>query len=96
MIHKIRDCSIGNKENLGEDLDKLKLFPNPNTIFEYRDIQRDMSLLLFKRTDNKFELHLHNDYTNQALAIVLDIKEFARMFESLAGYFPTEKVCQDR
>jgi hypothetical protein len=73
----------------------LKLFPNPNTIFEFRDIQRGMSLLLFKRIDNKFEIHLHNDYTNQALAMVLDIKEFARMFDSLAGYFQTDEVCQN-
>ena len=74
----------------------MNLFPNPNTIFEFRDIQRGMSLLLFKRTDNKFEIHLHNDYTNQALAMALDIKEFAGIFNSLAEYFQTDKVCQNR
>ena len=74
----------------------MKLFPNSNTIFELRDIQRGMSLLIFKRTDNKVEIHLHNDYTNQTLAMVLDIKEFAGMFESLDGYFQIDKVCQNR
>jgi hypothetical protein len=36
---------------------------------------------------NKFELHLYNDYTNQAIAMILDIKDFAKMFESLEEYF---------
>ncbi|HJT84320.1 MAG TPA: hypothetical protein VJ697_07545 [Nitrososphaeraceae archaeon] len=96
MIHKKQDYSNVEKENLKGGLEKLKLFPNPNTIFEFMDKQCGMSLLLFKRTDNKFEIHLHNDYTNQALAMVLDIKEFAGIFNSLAEYFQTDKVCQNR
>jgi hypothetical protein len=35
----------------------------------------------------KFELHLYNDYTNQAIVMVLDIKDLGRMFESLEEYF---------
>jgi hypothetical protein len=41
-----------------------------------------------KDPSNKFELHLHDDYTkNQAIAMILDIKDLARMFESLEEYF---------
>ena len=65
IIHKRQDY-FNVEKNLKWGLEKLKLFPNHNTIFEFRDIQHDMSLLLFKRTDNKFEIHLHNDYTYQA------------------------------
>jgi hypothetical protein len=57
-------------------------------IFECNDIRRDTGLILLKRkSDEKFELHLHDDYTNQAIAMVLDIKDFAKMFESLEEYF---------
>ena len=38
-------------------------------------------------SSNKFELHLYNDYTNQAIAMILNIKDFARMFESIEEYF---------
>jgi len=44
-------------------------------------------LLLKRKQDEKFELHLHNDYTCQALAMVLSIEDLARMFESLEEYF---------
>jgi hypothetical protein len=51
-------------------------------------------LIVFKRKnkksdndENKFELHLYNEYTNQAIAMILDIKDLARMFESLEDYF---------
>jgi hypothetical protein len=59
-------------------------------IFEYSDFFRqDMGLLILKRNkdDNKFELHLHNDYTNQAIAMVLSIEDFARMVDALEEYF---------
>jgi hypothetical protein len=59
-------------------------------IFECSDFRRDTGLLLLKQKKdplNKFELHLYNDYTNQAIAMVLDIKDLARMFESLEEYF---------
>jgi hypothetical protein len=48
-----------------------------------------MGLLILKRNkdDNKFELHLHNDYTNQAIAMVLSIEDFARMVDALEEYF---------
>ena len=73
---------------------------NPNSttiiIFECSDIRRDTGLLLLlKRTDGKFELHLHNDYTHQAIAMILDIKDFARMFESLEEYFQSERADRD-
>jgi hypothetical protein len=43
---------------------------------------------LKRKSDEKFELHLYNDYTkNQAIAMVLDIKDLAKMFESLEEYF---------
>jgi len=61
--------------------------PDPTIIFECSDTRRDTGLLLLKRKDSKFELHLHNDYTNQALAMVLSINDFAKMFESLEEYF---------
>jgi hypothetical protein len=47
-------------------------------------------LLLLKQksnNENNFELHLYNEYTNQSIAMILDIKDFARMFESLEEYF---------
>jgi hypothetical protein len=58
-------------------------------VFECSDVRLgDTGLLLLKRKgDEKFELHLHNDYTNDAIAMILDIKDFARMFESLEEYF---------
>ena len=66
-------------------------------IFECSDVRRDTGLLLLlkrnKDNDNKFELHLHNDYyTCQALAMVLSIEDFARMFESLEEYFIREQM----
>ena len=62
--------------------------PDPVIVFECCDIRRDISLLLLKRkNDDKFELHLHNDYTNQALAMVLEINELGRMFDALQDYF---------
>jgi hypothetical protein len=63
---------------------------NNITIFECSDFRRDTGLLLLKQKkdpSNKFELHLHDDYTNQAIAMILDIKDFARMFEALDEYF---------
>ena len=64
---------------------------DPTIIFEYSDTRRDTGLLLLKQKnsndENKFELHLYNDYTNQAIAMILDIKDLARMFESLEEYF---------
>jgi hypothetical protein len=65
---------------------------DPTIVFECSDIRRDMGLLLLKRTDSKFELHLHNDYTNQAIAMVLSIEDFAKMFESLEEYFQREQI----
>lgn len=57
-------------------------------IIECNDLRRDTGLILLKRKkDERFELHLHNDYTNQAIAMILDIKDFAKMFESLEEYF---------
>ena len=44
------------------------------------------------KSDSKFELHLYNDYTNQAIAMILDIKDFARMFEALDEYFLKEQI----
>jgi hypothetical protein len=59
-------------------------------IFECNDTRQDTGLIFLKRNksdENKFELHLHNDYTNQAIVIVLDIKDLVKMFESLEEYF---------
>lgn len=55
----------------------LNLNPNPNIVFECSDFRRDTGLLLLKqKSDDKFELHLHNDYTNQVkIAMILDIKD---------------------
>jgi hypothetical protein len=68
--------------------------PTNNIIFECSDIKRDMGLLLLKRKDLKFELHLHNDYTDQAMAMVLEINDLGRMFESLEEYFQREQIDQ--
>jgi hypothetical protein len=67
---------------------------DPTIVFECSDIRRDMGLLLLKRKDNKFELHLHNDYTCQAMAMVLSIEDFAKMFESLEEYFVREQIAE--
>ena len=62
--------------------------PTTNIVFECSDIKRDMGLLLLKRKiDDKFELHLHNDYTSQAIAMVLSIEDFVNMFDALGPYF---------
>jgi len=53
--------------------------PDPTIVFECSDFTRDMGLLLLKRkNDDKFELHLHNDYTKQALAMVLELETLQR------------------
>ena len=68
---------------------------DPIIIFECSDVRRDTGLLLLKRkSDEKFELHLHNDYTNDAIAMILDIKDIARMFESLEEYFQREQITE--
>jgi hypothetical protein len=59
-------------------------------IFECNDVRHDTGLLLLKQNkkdDEKFELHLHNDYTNDAIAMVLSIEDLTKMFESLEEYF---------
>ena len=65
---------------------------NPPTtiIFECSDFRRDTGLLLLKRKKdpNKFEIHLYNDYTSDAIAMVLSIEDLAKMFDSLEEYFP--------
>jgi hypothetical protein len=67
--------------------------PSPIVIFECNDFRHDTGLLLLKRKkDDRFELHLHNDYTNQAIAMVLEIKDLGRMFESLEEYFQREQI----
>ena len=49
--------------------------PTSTIIFECSDIRRDTGLLLLKRKDpDKFEIHLYNDYTSDAIAMVLSIK----------------------
>lgn len=72
--------------------------PNPTIIiFECSDVRYDTGLLLLKQKKdplNKFELHLYNDYTNQAIAMILDIKDFARMFECLEEYFQREQITE--
>jgi hypothetical protein len=75
----------------------MRLLVNPTDpiiIFECSDVRHDTGLLLLKQTksDSKFEIHLHNDYTNQAIAMILDIKDFARMFEALNEYFLKEQI----
>jgi hypothetical protein len=61
---------------------------DPNIIFECSDSRHDTGLILLKqKSDSKFELHLHNDYTNDAIAMVLSIEDLAKMFESLEKYF---------
>jgi hypothetical protein len=69
---------------------------SPDIIFECNDLRQDTGLLLLKRKkeddENKFELHLHNDYTNQAIAMILDIKDLAKMFESLEEYFVKAQI----
>lgn len=71
----------------------LDISTEPTIIFECNDIRRDTGLLLLKRKkDSKFELHLHDDYTNDAIAMVLSIEDLAKMFESLEEYFVREQT----
>ena len=59
-------------------------------IFECNDMRRDTTgLLLLKRKndENKFQINLYNDYTSDAIAMVLSIKDLAKMFDSLEEYF---------
>jgi hypothetical protein len=66
---------------------------DPIIVFECSDLRRDMGLLLLKRkNDDKFELHLHNDYTCQAIAMVLEINDLGRMFDCLQDYFIEKQV----
>jgi hypothetical protein len=64
-------------------------------LFECGDIRRDTSLLLLKRKeDDKFEIHLNNGYTNQAIAMVLSVNDFAKMFEAMEQYFQMEQITE--
>ena len=50
----------------------------PNIIFECSDLRKDIGLMVTKSNNddkNKFGLHLYYDYTNQAIAMILDIKK---------------------
>jgi hypothetical protein len=63
-------------------------------IFECSDIRRDIGLLLLKGKDpNKFEIHLYNDYTSDAIAMVLSIKDLTKMFDCLEDYFLKANRC---
>lgn len=67
----------------------------PDIIFECNDFRQDIGLLLLKQNksdENKFELHLHYDNTNRAIAMVLDIKDLAKMFEALEEYFLNAQI----
>ena len=61
---------------------------NPTIIFECSDFKRDTGLLLLKRKDSQFEIHLHNDLPNDAIAMVLSTEDLEKMFDSLEDYFP--------
>jgi hypothetical protein len=67
--------------------------PDPTIVFECCDIRRDIGLLLLKRkNDDKFELHLHNDYTCQAIAMVLEINDLGKMLDCLQDYFIEKQI----
>jgi hypothetical protein len=62
-------------------------------IFECNDFRRDTGLILLKRKkDEKFELHLHDDFTNKAIAMIVDIKDLNKMFKSLEDYFQKAQI----
>jgi hypothetical protein len=69
-----------------------------NIIFECSDHKRDTGLLLLqqKKDPNKFELHLHNDYINNAIAMVLSKGDLQRMFESLEDHFVRDQIQQQQ
>ena len=68
-------------------------FLNPNIIFECNDFGRYTTLLLLKqkKDSDKFEIHLHNFYSNQAMAMVLEINDLGKMFDALQEYFAREQ-----
>ena len=68
--------------------------PGSKIIFECNDFSRDTGLILLKqkKDPNKYEIHLHDDYTHNAIAMVLDIKDLQKMFESLEEYFQIEQI----
>jgi hypothetical protein len=53
-------------------------------------------ILLKPKKDERFKLDLHNDYTNQRIAMILDIKVFSKMFESLEEYFLKAQIESNR
>ena len=68
---------------------------DPTIIFECSDVKKDTGLLLLKRKkDDRFEIYLHNDYTNKVIAMVLDIRDFAKMFDALEEYFQREQITE--
>ena len=71
---------------------------NYNIIFECNVFRRDTGLLLLrqKKDPSKFELHLHNDYTNHAIVMVIDIKDLQKMFESLKDHFVRDQIQQQQ
>ena len=56
-------------------------------IQSYSRLDTGLLLLKRKKDPNKFEIHLYNDYTSDAIAIVLSIEDLAKMFDSLEEYF---------
>jgi hypothetical protein len=71
---------------------------NPNIIFQCNDFGRNTDLLLLKqkRDSDKFEIHIHNFYTNQAMAMVLEINDLGKMFDALQEYFQREQQQQQQ
>ena len=56
-------------------------------IQSYSRLDTGLLLLKRKKDPNKFEIHLYNDYSSDAIAIVLSIEDLAKMFNSLEEYF---------
>jgi hypothetical protein len=66
--------------------------PPTDIIFGCSNFRRDTGLLLLKRrNDDKSELHLHNDYINQAIPMIVDIKDLASVFNALEEYLQREQ-----
>ena len=69
-------------------------------IFECSDIKNDIGLMItttIKNTntnndDNEFKLHLYDGYNDIALVMNMNIRDFAKMFDSLSEYFQRDQI----
>ena len=79
---------ITNNEQIQEEYDLNA--NNSNILFEASDIERDTGLIIFEQRCQRFQLHLWNAMTDQAMIIDLDKHDITKLVDSLYGFTDLE------